>query len=99
VSYANAMSLVRAAEGVGTISRMTVMELRTLLSRALGRALAHEIGHYLLGSKDHSAAGLMKGSHVASDFLAPQRDGFEIDPGLKAIVALQRRLPENIARR
>ncbi len=99
LSYANALTLVRAAEGVGTMSRMTVLELRTVLSRTLGRALAHELGHYLLASKSHTAAGLMKGSHVASEFLAPQRGTFEIDPGLKAVVEMQLRLPENVARR
>ena len=30
------------------------------LSRALGRALAHEIGHYLLGTSRHTARGLMR---------------------------------------
>jgi hypothetical protein len=31
-----------------------------LLGRALGRALAHEIGHYLLGTARHSPHGLMR---------------------------------------
>jgi hypothetical protein len=30
------------------------------LARALGRALAHEIGHYLLGTSRHAARGLMR---------------------------------------
>jgi hypothetical protein len=30
------------------------------LGRAMGRALAHEIGHYLLRSRDHSGKGLMR---------------------------------------
>ena len=30
------------------------------LARALGRALAHEIGHYLLGTSRHTARGLMR---------------------------------------
>ncbi len=30
------------------------------LTRALGRALAHEIGHYLLGTSRHTARGLMR---------------------------------------
>ena len=30
-----------------------------LLPAVMGRALAHELGHFLLGSKRHSRAGLM----------------------------------------
>jgi hypothetical protein len=30
------------------------------LARVIGRSLAHELGHYLLGSKGHSARGLMR---------------------------------------
>jgi hypothetical protein len=33
---------------------------RHLLARVIGRSLAHELGHYLLGSKGHSARGLMR---------------------------------------
>ena len=35
--------------------------------RVAGRALAHEIGHYLLGSRQHRAAGLMTASFGADD--------------------------------
>jgi hypothetical protein len=35
-----------------------------LLSRALGRALAHEIGHYLLGTSRHTARGLMRATFL-----------------------------------
>lgn len=31
-----------------------------LLARVLGRALAHEVGHYLLQTRHHSASGLMR---------------------------------------
>jgi hypothetical protein len=40
-----------------------------LLARALGRALAHEIGHYLLGTAEHSAHGLMRASFAPQDLL------------------------------
>jgi hypothetical protein len=36
-------------------------EVRQLvIGRALGRVLAHEIGHYLLGARGHSSNGLMR---------------------------------------
>lgn len=99
LSFGNAMALIRAAEGVGTVSRMTTLEIRTLVSRALGRALAHELGHYLLASKTHTTAGLMKASRSASDFLGPQRDAFAIDPALKSVVSAQLRTTTSLARR
>lgn len=38
------------------------------LGLVLGRALAHEIGHYLLGTRDHSPAGLMRADFTAREF-------------------------------
>jgi hypothetical protein len=51
-----------------------------LLSRALGRALAHEIGHYLLGRSRHTARGLMRPHFSPSELLEPvtlQRYGLD----------------------
>jgi hypothetical protein len=39
------------------------------LGRALGRALAHEIGHYLLGTTNHSERGLMRAQFTPEDLL------------------------------
>jgi hypothetical protein len=41
----------------------------TFLGRALGRALAHEIGHYLLGTREHTADGLMRAQFTPRDLL------------------------------
>jgi hypothetical protein len=46
------------------------------LGRVLGRALAHEIGHFLLRSRDHSVVGLMRARQPVSDLLAPDRRHF-----------------------
>jgi hypothetical protein len=51
-----------------------------LLSRALGRALAHEIGHYLLGTSRHTARGLMRAAFYPLDLIEPatrQRYGLD----------------------
>jgi len=40
-----------------------------LLSRVLGRALAHEIGHYILKARDHSKSGLMRAVHPITDLM------------------------------
>ena len=37
----------------------------------LGHALAHEIGHVLLGTKDHSATGILKPRWSKADFEVP----------------------------
>src|SRR5262249_49409881 len=51
VSYANAMTLLERSSGVvGVAATMPRMQRELLLSRAMGRALAHEVGHYLLAS-------------------------------------------------
>jgi len=46
--------------------------------RVLGRALAHEIGHFLLRSRSHSAGGLMRAVQPAADLVAPDRGRFRL---------------------
>jgi hypothetical protein len=41
----------------------------TFLGRALGRALAHEIGHYLLGTREHTEDGLMRPQFTPQELL------------------------------
>jgi hypothetical protein len=48
------------------------------VARVLGRALAHEVGHFLLRSKRHSTDGLMKAKLVASDLASPDRRRFAL---------------------
>jgi hypothetical protein len=52
--------------------------VEALLPRALGRALAHEIGHYLLRTREHAARGLMRASFRPEDLVAP-RPGSRFD--------------------
>ena len=40
-----------------------------ILARVLGRALAHELGHYLLRTRDHSARGLMRANQSIVDLM------------------------------
>jgi len=47
-----------------------------LLSRMLGRALAHELGHYLLASRTHTSYGLMRSTWPLDVLLANERVGF-----------------------
>jgi hypothetical protein len=49
-----------------------------LIERALGRALSHELGHYLLASKAHTSHGLMRASWPPRQIFAKARHGFEL---------------------
>lgn len=80
LSYANAMRfLVASRLTVGQVDRMPMLQRDTYLARALGRALAHEVGHYLMGSTQHAARGLMMAVHSSTEFFAPDRRTFSID--------------------
>jgi hypothetical protein len=73
---------------VALVSTATVLErsepewptmLRhVVLGRVLGRALAHEIGHFLLRSRDHSTIGLMRARQSVADLVAPERNRFTL---------------------
>jgi hypothetical protein len=55
-----------------------------LIGRALGRALAHELGHFFFRSKIHSLAGLMRSARPANEFFGLRRDGFQLTPEQQA---------------
>ena len=84
LSYANAGEIMRGAYGDSGINRMPIAERRAYLSRALGRALAHEIGHYLTGSKQHTRRGLMKARQTAGDLFGPSRTVFDLTPSQRS---------------
>jgi hypothetical protein len=49
-----------------------------LMGRVLGRAFAHELGHYVLASKNHTAHGLMR-AHLSLEALTDvERVGFDL---------------------
>jgi hypothetical protein len=49
-----------------------------VLGRVLGRAVAHELGHYLLGSSAHAPHGLMRASHRIEHLLAESHPMFAV---------------------
>ena len=80
LSYRNAWSLLGASGPVvGSLNQMPVLRREILLARAMGRALAHEIAHYLLASKVHTRRGLLRASRTASELFSTDRSGFRID--------------------
>ncbi len=58
-----------------------------LVARALGRALAHELGHYLTGSREHSVSGLMKGRRLADEFFSTACVGFNVNGDERRLAA------------
>jgi hypothetical protein len=57
------------------------------LGVVLGRAVAHEIGHYLLESNGHSAYGLMRASIDAREFADLRTGAFRLDRESQAHLA------------
>src|SRR3989442_5432275 len=86
LSYTNTQRLLEESFGVvGSIDVMKLWQRETLVARALGRALAHELGHYLLGSTAHTQSGLMRGDRLAAEFFLPGRSAFAIDRSARDI--------------
>jgi hypothetical protein len=80
VSHANAVQFMQnSRETVGMTDSMPLLQKETYLARAIGRALAHEIGHYLLASRQHAAKGLMTATHSAPEFFMAERSAFAIN--------------------
>jgi len=87
VSFSNALTLLQDVNGAEAVFRLTSAERNALLSRAIGRALAHELGHYLLGSRAHTRTGLMQTARPATDFFGQGRERFVIARSQERIVA------------
>ena len=76
MSYANAQAVMAESRGVvGVIAEMPIVQREMLLARAMGRALAHELGHYLLASKVHTPRGLMKAMLSAPELFLSDASG------------------------
>jgi hypothetical protein len=74
LSLRRAMDLLGRAERAARRLADLPGMVERLLPRALGRALAHELGHYLLARRAHSATGLMREAFRPED-LADQGEG------------------------
>lgn len=49
------------------------------LGLVLGRAVAHEVGHFLLATGDHARSGLMRAHVDVADFADLRSGGFQLD--------------------
>jgi hypothetical protein len=77
-SIARAEQVVRAA-GTGPAQAAPEAVLDRRLGMVLGRAVAHEIGHYLLESGAHAGRGLMRAAFQPREFSDPRSGAFDVD--------------------
>jgi hypothetical protein len=75
VSTGAATALLRASRWNGLPKTVQ----HTFLVRAITRAIAHELGHYLLASREHVAHGLMRGQLTADDIMQPRRSSYQLE--------------------
>jgi hypothetical protein len=66
------------------------------MGERLGRVIAHEIAHLLIGTNDHSARGLMRGGWKASELARQRRSDWLLSgaEGRKIRQAVSRRSSE-----
>ena len=92
LSHANGVEMLVNARGVvGIVEQMPIAQREMLLARALGRALAHELGHYLLASKAHTAGGLMKPVLTAVELFSLDSNTLRVEPGQRRVIAARLR--------
>jgi hypothetical protein len=77
-SIDRAAAIVRAAGG-GAAHGLPDAVVQHRLGTVLGRAVAHEIGHYLLNSAAHASHGLMRARFQPGEFTDLRRGAFELD--------------------
>jgi hypothetical protein len=63
--------------GAGGDSSPAILRDRAI-GRAVGRVLAHELGHFLLRSRWHGQFGLMRPVHTVTDLVGPERASFAL---------------------
>jgi hypothetical protein len=81
VSVAAASTLADRARWAGIpVGLLPAVIRQQFLVHALGRATAHEIGHYLLRSAVHARAGLMRPRFAAEDVMDDHLTRFRLEP-------------------
>jgi hypothetical protein len=82
ISIESARHLISSVRGRAGYELITFDERR--LGTVLGRALAHEIGHYLLDTHTHARSGLMRPNFDALEFTDLRNSTFALDHAASA---------------
>jgi hypothetical protein len=84
-------SLIDPTTSTGTLSTVYVDRVDWLAStgkanraEVLGRAIAHELGHQLLGSNDHAARGLMRETWTAEELTRNRTEDWQFSNAQRA---------------
>jgi hypothetical protein len=100
LSYSNAERFLRDSRDVtGPLQNMPLVQREVMLGRVMGRALAHELGHYLLATKTHTATGLLKAVRSAQEFFSFDPGRFQLDPEQRVQIAARLRAEALVAGR
>ncbi len=73
ISPAAVLALVRAS-----MTEAGEPTVRSLFGRMVGQVIAHELGHLLLDSSQHSHSGLMRQTYTRRDVLTGRREPFQL---------------------
>jgi hypothetical protein len=76
-SISGALRVVDESERFRLLDLPALREYR--LGLVLGRAVAHEIGHFLLQTNAHAESGLMRANIGAQEFADPRGGSFQLD--------------------
>jgi len=94
VSLAATRALVDAADYRGMpVAQRPLALRRELTARALGRAAAHELGHYLLTSREHTPRGLMRARFSSDDLVSDESAAFTLEASARLTVLARLRGP------
>jgi hypothetical protein len=97
VSIAAVRALVaKATLGGRTLADLPPRVADPFVARALGRAIAHEIGHYLLRSKAHASQGLMRSEFSLKELMEERLAPYRLEAG--QIDRLRRESPLRVRR-
>jgi hypothetical protein len=83
-----AIASITGARRIVEAAQLPLIDLPAIHDRrlgiVLGRAVAHEIGHYLLQTSTHSTQGLMRASIDAREFADMRNHSFRLDQAAQA---------------
>jgi hypothetical protein len=80
LSIVNADTLLQRDSTRSTEEHSAFFPYREIrLGRMLGRAIAHEVGHFLSGSGEHTSRGLMKRTHSVAALTGASLGPFSVD--------------------
>ena len=76
IVYVSRFAALQLLDSTARLRQYPANRRDLLLARMLGRALAHELGHYFLGSRTHTASGLMRSTWPLDLLIGDDRVGF-----------------------